>query len=284
MIISNYNMISVYLMGGLGNQLFQIFTVIAYFLEYKKPFKLPLLKNDLSSPYGKEYKRPLYFESFLKRLKPYTTNTFKKGIVHREKIFEYNKIPKYDVDVLLYGYYQSYKYFDNYKDSILKLIDFKSYKENISNTYNYDNTISLHFRIGDYIHNTEAHPILSIEYYKKALEHIINKTKKMDYTVIYYYEKKDVDKVNKNIEELKKTFSNINFKESPENLHDWEEMISMSCCTHNIIANSTFSWWAAYLNENLDKIVCYPSVWVGGTSQNIDLTDMFLDKWSKIIV
>jgi len=60
-------------------------------------------------------------------------------------------------------------------------------------------------------------------------------------------------------------------------------MISMSCCTHNIIANSTFSWWSAYLNENNDKIVCYPSLWFGNELQNKDTCDLFLDNWKKII-
>ena len=80
-------MISVYLMGGLGNQLFQIFTLIAYFIEHKKVFKLSSLKNDLTSPYGEIYKRPLYFDTFLKKLKPFTCNNFKQKITYREKLF-----------------------------------------------------------------------------------------------------------------------------------------------------------------------------------------------------
>jgi hypothetical protein len=57
----------------------------------------------------------------------------------------------------------------------------------------------------------------------------------------------------------------------------------MSSCKHNIIANSTFSWWGAYLNENNDKIVCYPSLWFGNELQNKDTCDLFLDNWKKII-
>ena len=57
-------MLSVFIMGGLGNQLFQIFTAIAYSWKYKIPFKLPSNKNDIHSPYGEIYKRPLYFDNF----------------------------------------------------------------------------------------------------------------------------------------------------------------------------------------------------------------------------
>jgi hypothetical protein len=270
-------MISVYLQGGLGNQLFQIFTTIAYSLKHKVPFKLPSNKNDLVSPYGEIYKRPLYFENLLKKLQPFLTNNFHRQALYRERGHFYTEIPYCNQNLLLYGYFQSYKYFDKYKVDILKLIGFN--KEKLNKGYN--NTIAIHFRIGDYVHNTSVHPILSIEYYKKALNHILSKSNEK-FTVIYYFEKKDTDQVTTNIRLLKEEFPNLIFKECHENLQDWEEMISMSCCTHNIIANSTFSWWGAYLNENSNKIVCYPSIWFGESLKNT--CDLFLDDWYKIII
>ena len=269
-------MIYIYLQGGLGNQLFQIFTTIAYSLKHKIPFGLPTIKNDLTSPYGEIYKRPLYFDNFLKGLSPFLTNKFNHKVVWRERGHFYTEIPFCKENMLIYGYFQSFKYFDQYKNYILKLTGIESLKKKEIN-----NTISIHFRIGDYKHNTKAHPILSVEYYTKALKHIIEKTNKDDWKVIYFFEKKDLEQVTENINIIKSNFKNLDFEKCNQNLTDWEEMISMSSCNHNIIANSTFSWWSAYLNENNDKIVCYPSLWFGNELQN-QTNDLFLDSWTQI--
>ena len=64
-------------------------------------------------------------------------------------------------------------------------------------------------------------------------------------------------------------------------LEDWEQMLLMSLCNYNIIANSTFSWWGAYLNTNICKIVCYPDKWFMPEA-NKDTNDLFLDDWVQI--
>tara|TARA_B110000444_G_scaffold191649_1_gene181413 strand:- start:88 stop:900 length:813 start_codon:yes stop_codon:yes gene_type:complete len=270
-------MISIYLQGGLGNQLFQIFTLIAYSLKHKIPFTLPETKEYLVlQMYGEIYKRPLYFDNFLKNLKPFLDNKFQHQVLYREKGFFYTELPFCKENMLLTGYFQSYKYFDSYKNNILKLIYCENYKKSPIN-----NTISIHFRIGDYKHNTNKHPVLSVDYYIKSLQHIIKKTNKDNWVIVYFFEKKDIKEVSEKIDNIKSHFKNLTFKKCDQNLSDWEEMISMSSCKHNIIANSTFSWWGAYLNENNDKIVCYPSVWFGNELQT-QINDLFLDDWKKI--
>jgi hypothetical protein len=66
-------------------------------------------------------------------------------------------------------------------------------------------------------------------------------------------------------------------------LSDWEQLLLMSLCEHNIIANSTFSWWSGYFNTNQNKIICYPSQWFGPNIVHCT-SDLFPKNWFKIII
>ena len=76
-------------------------------------------------------------------------------------------------------------------------------------------------------------------------------------------------------------FPSLKFNRANPILEDWEQMLFMSLCSHNVIANSTFSWWGAYLNNNLEKLVCYPEEWFGPKAEN-DTSDLFPNDWNKI--
>ena len=74
------------------------------------------------------------------------------------------------------------------------------------------------------------------------------------------------------------------FQKVGNDIEDWKQLLMMSMCSHHIIANSTFSWWGAYLNKSTDKIVCYPTHWFGPKLKDINNTkDLFPTDWIKII-
>ena len=281
-------MIYIELMGGLGNQLFQIFCGLAYSFENKIPFKINNNKPDNVSPLDNVSKRPTYWNNFLINLSKFTYNNNINLPVYREKtFFKYDKIPLIVQDFKLFGYYQSYKYFETQYENIIKLIGLEErkqiIKEKYSNYFSNKNPISLHFRIGDYVKNLAMHPVLHTEYYIKSISFLkdkINNIERNNYILIFG-EFKDKEKIEQNIQKINVEFPNLEILVCDYNIIDYEQMLLMSLCQHNIIANSSFSWWAAYFNNNSEKIVCYPNVWNGSTN---DTQDLFPINWNKIII
>ena len=111
-------MITTHLMGGLGNQLFQIFATIAYSLNNRKRFLFEYNK----SPYEKKYRQTVYWENFLKNLKRFTTPNNIICPVYKETKFTYQVIPTITKDFKLFGYFQNEKYFKSQYENIIKFI------------------------------------------------------------------------------------------------------------------------------------------------------------------
>ena len=119
--------------------------------------------------------------------------------------------------------------------------------------------------------------ILTEEYYLNAIKQFDN-----SYSYIVFIEKDSIDEMNRRFPNLLKS---INYKiaNTITNIEtDIDELQLMSKCEHNIIANSSFSWWGAYLNENENKKVIYPSIWFTGHLINNDTQYLFKDNWIKI--
>lgn len=281
-------MISCQLLGGLGNQLFQIFTTIAYATKMRKPFVF-LDKHQLNNGLNGSTIRYAYWDTFLSFLKPFLkkSNEMQSMICIKEQGFEYTAIPELfelNYGTMLVGYFQSPLYFDIYKDTILKLIHF-NLKQTIVKAkcpLDYENTISMHFRLGDYKKLPGFYPILSVEYYKNALLYIVQELPTNNQlSVLYFCEDDDHNDVIQTIIQLQQQFPTIAFKRASTEFQDWEQMIVMSLCQYNIIANSTFSWWGAYLNNNPCQIVCYPEQWFRPET-NKDTSTLFLEDWTPI--
>ena len=254
------------LVGGLGNQLFIIFTTINYALEHNKKYLF----------YNAERKRSVNFENII-----YEKNIM-NGFKYNEKNDQsYVKIPD-KRKIILNGYFQSHKYFHERRKEIFNLI-FK----NIEIPKNFDefNTF-IHFRIGDY-KNYECHPVLPIDYYIKSLTVLSEKKGEENIKLIYFYELEDKDEINTKIMILKNKFPKINFVsvyEINDKLSDIQQILLMSTFENSIIANSTFSWWGAYLNESesKNKNIFYPEKWFSGSLSNLSTKDRFPDEWIKI--
>jgi hypothetical protein len=141
--------------------------------------------------------------------------------------------------------------------------------------------VSLHFRLGDYLEKQEYYRVLPTKYYAEALKQVIAKIG-MGIHVLCFFEEGDRGRVKISIDVLKQTFQGIIFEEVDTRISDWEQMLKMSVCEHNIIANSTFSWWGAHLNANPDKIVCCPDVWFGPGMHHNDIGDLIQDDWIRV--
>lgn len=285
--INNYKMLSVYIQGGLGNQLFQIFALIYVSLEHKIPFTIPYY--EITSVGNK---RPTYWKTFLKHLARYTFTTNNYGFVkYNEPSFNYNKLPAIaSKHIMYFGYFQSEKYFKPMFQQICKLIKIDEFKQSVKSefgdTYLRSNVInvSMHFRLGDYKFLQNVHPVIDDAYYVNSLNHIVLKVENIPINVICFCEEEDKQVVLSRIKHIESQFESkqINFILCDSQIEDWKQMIFMSLCDHNIIANSTFSWWGAYLNSSVSKMVTYPSKWFGLANKHIDIVDLIPNDWIKI--
>jgi hypothetical protein len=283
-------MLTCKLQGGLGNQLFQIYTTIAYAIQTNQKF-IFLNVHELKSSVTDRY---TYWENFLKSLKPFLIDPelINKDniLVIREKGFTYEElhlhlpIQKTKIKVLN-GYFQSFKYFNNYFQTINRLLKIDDIKVELTNKYrsliNDEQPTSIHFRLGDYKKLPDHYLILSVDYYRAALNCLLVTNPITN--ILYFCEEHDLEDVKTTIDTLKAEFLNIKFIRADTELEDWEQLILMSLCRNNIIANSTFSWWGAYLNTYRQKKVIYPGTWFGPKLEKTHNTkDLFPVDWIKI--
>ena len=135
---------------------------------------------------------------------------------------------------------------------------------NIKYPFLLNNTVSIHVRRGDYVHLPNHYPIQSVEYYQRAYEIIGDK----NINVVIVSD--DISWCKENL-----SFNNTHFIENETNITD---LYIMSLCKHNIMSNSTFSWWGAWLNNNPNKKVIQPSNWFG-PSLPLSPDEIYCENW-----
>ena len=283
--------ISCQLMGGLGNVLFQVFTTIAYGINHSRRIVFPYTETlNTGITRNTNWDNLLSSIKMMTTFNPshnYTNSKFVRFSRYIEQNFHYSPIPVFDYkELILCGYFQSYKYFDNERERIFLLLRLRDQQENIINDFprfldNNCYNVSMHFRLADYINIQDCHPLMPYEYYENALEHILMKRTDKKILVHYFCQECDNETVEKMIFRLKMSFRDIEFVKTDDTIPDWKQLLLMSCCQDNIIANSTFSWWAAYFNKNKDKIICYPNVWFGPSLKH-NTEDLFPESWTRV--
>ncbi|GHT31185.1 alpha-1,2-fucosyltransferase [Bacteroidia bacterium] len=286
-------MLIIRLCGGLGNQMFQYacaqttalrlgteLKLDISFLQDRTPredftyrdFELNVfqINNEIATkkevqqflPYAHNASAPIYGLFLLKRV-------LRRNYLFREpkqKQFQHiSAIDKLQDDSYIQGYFQSEKYFVPQKNEILKAfalknkIDFQN--QQLIDKISAENAVSIHIRRGDYQHKANSHfNLLDISYYLKAIDLIRAKIE----NPVFYIFTEDHEWAKKQFEHF--TIVNINKGEQSH-----MDMILMSCCKHNIIANSSFSWWGAWLNRNEEKIVIAPQKWFADGRKTYDL-------------
>ncbi len=279
-------MVRVKLWGGLGNQMFQYALGRSLALKNQTYLQLDLseymVRDDAADYISRNFELDLFNVNYVTESKENFLVTKILNYISPVKYVQ-EKGFIYDPSVLdrkgrlyLYGYWQCENYFKSIENTIRNDFTFKS-KPNTANTVHLDNmakvnAISIHFRRGDYVTVQTAvnfNGICSIDYYKAAIAEIKNRVTNPHFFVF----SDDLSWVKENIDfEDPHTYVEGN---SGEN--SYEDMRLMAACKHNIIANSTFSWWGAWLNNNKDKVVVAPQNWFKS-----EKTDIIPNHWIKI--
>ena len=288
-------MITVRLKGGLGNQMFQYATGLAIASMRGQELKLDatgyddprVINSDTPRKYGmcafnlsggiaaidevSKARNP--YGIFSKALRFFNQKVLKKYYADYNPGF-FRKSNKY-----IEGYFQSEKNFADVKEKVIR--EFTLKKEFVSDVFLAEKnkidkikSVSVHIRRGDYVSDPKTnstHGVCSKEYYERAMGLIRSKIE----SPIFSFFSDDIEWVKKEFGE----HSDFRYVSSP-NLKEYEELILMSLCAHNIIANSSFSWWGAYLNQNPNKIVIAPKKWVNIESN--PHPNIILEWWMRI--
>ena len=289
--------IAIQLMGGIGNQLFQLFALFAFAIEQKIPPQI-VFSHNLNE-------RQTYWETFLYGFKPFTTyrspppkydiDKIMSLPVWQEPSFLFTPIPTTNIPAQfrISGYFPCYRYFNKpeTKSRIYEYLHLTEQQNDMKPTYyayvdDDDISISMHFRLGDYKYKQEFHPVLPYEYYERALQTILKDFSSEDkIKILYFCEKEDNAYVNNIIARLKTNIQhNCVFSKVDDTIVDWKQLLLMSLCDNHIIANSSFSWFGAYFSGNMTGIkkICYPSLWFGPALPNHNTIDLFPAEWIKI--
>ncbi len=279
--------------GGLGNQMFQYSLYKNLECQGKHVFATHFICD---RPKEREFILPQVFSNI--KMSICTESQMNEWVL--EQASEKSSVQKFEVfheeDVyrgetrkarmelldikagIVYGLHQNFKFADLIKEELRKDFLFSYSKENklrqLESEIRQSDAVSVHIRRGDYLKENfywSLGSVYSEKYYRDAIELMREKYPQCK----FYFFSDDIDWV-------KRKFKDMNFYYIEEGMfdhyQDWYDMFLMSICSHNIIANSTFSWWGAWLNKNAEKTVIAPKVW----TTTCVYEDIYPDEWIQI--
>lgn len=263
--------------GRLGNSMFQIAACIGYAKKYGYQWGVP--SDQRESSILTHFPNLPRCDDQNKRYHEHPPRHCSQHNKHFDEChFDYHEIPDLGPDVTLTGFFQSWKYFDNAQEEVKKVFKLKPYK-------GVEDVVSCHVRRGDYLQHSGSFPPITEEYIGKALLHIAKNSEIRK--VMFFSDDIEWCKQLKNII-IDPNGRDYKFKVGySEGRNEYEDLSLMASCSHHIIANSSFSYWGAFLGHNPNKIVVSPSCkrgnWFGlqsGVRQ--DCVDLLPPEWIQI--
>ena len=275
---SKSNQVLVILSGGLGNQLFQIMCCLSYAIDHHYEFQI------INYPVGTHtttYETTLFqsiatnFTNYI----PYDLN------VHKEVSRRYQAIPYFEgYNLILSGHFQSEKYFQHNISHIMETLQLDTLRSDVKRrqqryfTDTKATYVSMHFRFGDFKQLAGIN-LLDVSYYQQALQAIRHAIASSHLTVYCFCEKESIPDMNEILQQLPPDLTYIHITDT---MPDWEQLLLMSLCHHHIVANSTFSWWGAYLNPSPNKVVICRDVKEWYKVSPDEMVDLIPSEWTQI--
>lgn len=254
---------------GFGNQMFQVAAVYGI-----------ARSNNANPVFFRYWNNMRHFSGNF----PLMTPPLEPAFSIKEKSFDYNNIvlPTNKTFIDIEGYFQSHKYFESAEDEVRELFEFKKeiYQDvlNVYKAADLGTTCSISVRRGDYVRLQHIHPLQPDDYWERAQKTV----EQLDTIHTYIVFSDDIEWCRRNVHLFNKTGKRVLFMQGRTQIDDF---IFITLCDHNIITNSTFSWWGAYLNKNPDKIVVMPKLWFGPTgpwSGPSNGDDLHYPSWYRI--
>lgn len=260
-------MIVMQFMGGLGNQIFQY----ALYRSLVQSGKRVILDNTFFVQKPWAYAIDIFPNIKIKKFKRFRNYLYYKGMRILRRIssgvhlnYSENLQKAFDDEIFekdncyISGFFQNEYYFKAISDELREELTFPIGEEKLQMFINHveqEDYVSIHIRRTDYLEFKEVYGNICDDiYYHKALEWVFNKKSSLKCLVF----SDDIEWVKENMEIPNALYVTSSLFEHYE---DWYDMCLMSHCKHNIIANSTFSWWGAWLNNHKNKIVICPKRW-----------------------